>query len=377
MTNATLTDVAVRALPPPQKGQKTYWCSSVPGFGVRVSQGGTKTFVLMHGRSRQLTTIGRVGIITLGEARGKAKNLLAQKTLGQLAPKSKTFEEAYTDFKEQKLPRLKQRTQKDYTRILDAHYLPKLRHDQLKDIEPERIYGITDKLVKTPSEQSHALAVGRTFFKWCVRRRYIKNSPLEGVELPKLPSRKRVLNDDELVKVYRAAEEYGYPYGHIVRLIILTGQRPGEVAKLRPSWYSHNQQTFTFPAGVLKHSREHTIPVGPRAIALLEGVTPMYDYYFPARGRVDKPFSGFSKSKKGLMKLLPDMAPFTDHDLRRTFSTNVARLGVPPHIKEMLLGHAGKSDIESVYDLYTYLPEMRAAVEKYDAHISNLLSHRA
>jgi integrase len=375
VTNAALTELAVRALQAPEKGQKTYWDGSLAGFGVRVSQGGTKTFVLMHGRNRQLTTIGRVGIITLAEARGKARNVLAQKTLGQLQPKSKTFEDAYTDFKEQKLPRLKPRTQKDYTRILDAHYLPKLRHDQLKDIGPDRIYGFTDKLVKTPSEQSHALAVGRTFFKWCVRRRYITNSPLEGVELPKLPSRKRVLNDAELVKVYRAAEEFGYPYGDIVRLIILTGQRPGEVASLRPSWFSHNQQTFTFPPGFLKHSREHTIPVGPRAIALLEGIVPMYDYYFPARGTKDRPFSGFSKSKKRLLKLLPDVLPFTDHDLRRTFSTNVARLGVPPHIKEMLLGHASaKSDIESVYDLYTYLPEMREAVEKYDAHIGSLLA---
>lgn len=374
MTSHALTDVAIRALPLPEKGQRTHWDSVVPGFGVRVSQGGTRTFVLMHGRNRQLSTIGRVGIITLAEARQKAKHTLAQKTLGQLQPNTKTFGQAYEDFKEQKLPRLKPRTQKDYTRILDAHYLPKLRHDKLKDIGPDRVYGITDKLVKTPSEQSHALAVGRTFFRWCVRRRYIQHSPLEGVELPKLPSRKRVLNDQELVKVYRAAEEYGHPYGNIVQLIILTGQRPGEVAKLREVWFSHNQQAITFPPGVLKHSREHTIPLGPRALAILGSVTPEHGYYFPARGRTDKPFSGFSKSKKRLMELLPDVDPFTDHDLRRTFSTNVARLGVPPHIKEMLLGHAGKSDIESVYDLYQYLPEMRAAVEKYDAHIGNLLA---
>lgn len=375
MTSNALTDVAVRALQTPEKGQKTYWCGNLSGFGVRVSQGGTKTFVLMHGRSRQLTTIGRVGIISLAEARGKAKSILAQKTLGQLQPKTKTFGEAYQDFKDQKFPRLKARTQKDYQRILDAHYLPKLRHDQLKDIGPDRLYGITDKLVKTPSEQSHALAVGRTFFKWCVRRRYIAHSPLEGVELPKLPSRKRVLNDVELVKVYRAAEEYGYPYGNIVQLIILTGQRPGEVAKLMPAWYSHNQQTLTFPPGVLKHSREHTIPLGPRAIAVLADITPKHGYYFPARGRKDKPFSGFSKSKKGLMELLQDVEPFTDHDLRRTFSTNIARLRVQPHIKEMLLGHASaKGEIEAVYDLYEYLPEMREAVEKYDAHIGSLLA---
>ncbi|HJQ57753.1 MAG TPA: tyrosine-type recombinase/integrase [Vineibacter sp.] len=371
MTN--LTEILIRSLRPPEKGQKTYW-DALSGFGVRVSQGGTKTFVLMHGRNRQLTTIGRVGIIALADARAKAKNILAQKTLGQHQPKTITFGEAYTKYQELKLPYLKERTQYDYKRILDLHFLPKVRHERLRDIAPETIYAITDKLAKTPSEQSHALAVGRTFFKWCVRRRYLAHSPLEGVELPKLPSRKRVLSDEELPKVYRAAETYGYPYGHIVRLIMLTGQRPGEIAALREAWFSHNQQTIEFPAGALKHSRSHTIPLGPTSLQLLKDCPRMHGYFFPARGKTDRPFSGFSKSKAKLMELLPDVGPFTDHDLRRTFSTNIARLGVLPHIKEMLLGHASaKGEVEGIYDLYQYLPEMRVAVEKYDTFIASLL----
>lgn len=372
MTN--LTELLIRNLKAPERGQKTFW-DELPGFGVRISQGGTKTFVLLHGRDRQLTSVGRVGIISLAEARAKAKHILAEKTLGQTKPKTIKFEEALAAYETQKLPRLKPRTQRDYKRILHLHYLPKLRHDRLHEIAPDRIYQITDKLAKTPSEQTHALAVGRMFFRWAVRRRYISNSPLEGVELPRLPPRTRVLNDEELVTVYRAAERYGYPYGDIVQLIILTGQRPGEIAQLRETWFSHNQQTITFPPGVLKHSREHTIPLGAKAIGLLAETVAAHGYYFPAKGRIDRPFSGFSKSKQGLRELIPDIPHFTDHDLRRTFSTNIARLGIAPHIKEMLLGHASaKGEVEAIYDLYTYLPEMRAAVEKYDAHIGSLLT---
>lgn len=372
MTN--LTELFIRNLRAPERGQKTFW-DELPGFGVRISQGGTKTFVLMHGRDRQLTSIGRVGIISLTDARAKARHILAERTLGQTKPKTIKFEEALAAYETQKLPHLKPRTQRDYKRILHVHFLPKLRHDRLQEITPDRLYQITDKLAKTPSEQSHALAVGRMFFRWTVRRRYINNSPLEGAELPKLPARTRVLNDEELVAVYRAADQHGYPYGRIVQLIILTGQRPGEIAQLRAPWYSHNQQTITFPPGVLKHSREHTIPLGQQAITLLEKTTPEHGYYFPAKGRIDRPFSGFSKSKRALRELLPSIPHFTDHDLRRTFSTNVARLGVAPHVKEMLLGHASaKGEVEAIYDLYTYLPEMRAAVEKYDTHIGKLLA---
>jgi len=372
-----LTEIGLRALKPPEKGQKDYFDDTIPGFGIRVSQGGTTSFFLFVGRkgARQRLAIGRYGIITLAQARTKARELLAERTLHKHKPKTITFGEAYDAFKELKFPELKDRTQSDYSRILDTHYVPKLKHERLEDITPDAIYRFTDKLVKTPSERSHALAVGRTFFKWCVRRRYISHSPLEGVELPKIASRKRVLNDEELVKVYRAAEQHGYPYGNIVQLIILTGQRPGEVAGLRPAWYSHNQQTITFPPGVLKHSREHTIPLGPRAIALLDGITAKHGYFFPARGKTDRPFSGFSKSKRALMRLLPDVDPFTDHDLRRTFSTNIARLRVQPHVKEMLLGHASaKGQVEAVYDLHDYLDDMREAVLRLDQRIGSLLA---
>ena len=76
-----LTDLAIRTLKAPDRGQKTYFDDLLTGFGVRISQGGTKTFVLMHGRERKLTTIGRVGIIKLKEARERAKEYLAKETL--------------------------------------------------------------------------------------------------------------------------------------------------------------------------------------------------------------------------------------------------------------------------------------------------------
>src|ERR1041384_1071725 len=94
-----LSDLTVRSLPIPERGQKTHWDEAVKGFGVRVSQGGTRTFVLMHGRSRQLTTIGRVGIISLADARAEARRILRERTLGNTRVLSHTsFEQAAKQF---------------------------------------------------------------------------------------------------------------------------------------------------------------------------------------------------------------------------------------------------------------------------------------
>jgi hypothetical protein len=210
-----LTDVSLRSLPIPAKGQKDYFDNALPGFGIRVSQGGTRSFFLFTGKehNRQRHSIGRFGIITLAQARAEAKRLLAEETLGHSKPKTITFSEALTIFEQQKYPALKPRTVHDYKAIFKRHYTKKLGNLRLTDIAFETVTAITDKLVKTPSEQRHALVVGNTFFRWCVRRRFLKHSPLDGVDIPKPKKRKRVLTDEELVKVYREAQATPYPFG--------------------------------------------------------------------------------------------------------------------------------------------------------------------
>ena len=374
-----LTDIAIRSFAIPAKGQKDYFDDALPGFGIRVSQGGTQSFFLFTGKAsnRRRHAIGRFGIVTLAQARAEAKRLLAEQTLGQGKPKTITFSAALEIFEAQQYPQLKPRTVHDYMAIFRRHFSKKLGDLRLADISFEDVTAITDKLVKTRSEQRHAPVVGNTFFRWCVRRRFIKHSPLDGVDIPKPKKRKRVLSDDELVKVYRAAEGIGYPFGSIVQLLILTGQRRGEIAGACSPWLSATARTLTLPEGFAKNSREHIVPLGPRALAIFEEIE-REGLLFPARGSEDKPFSGFSKSRKTLDAVLQGVAPFTLHDLRRTFSTGLAKLGVAPHIKEALLNHVdAKSEVEAIYDQYKYLPEMRAAMELWERHLTTLLGEAA
>jgi hypothetical protein len=87
------------------------------------------------------------------------------------------------------------------------------------------------------------------------------------------------------------------------------------------------------------------------------------------------PFSTFSFTKKEFDKLVPGMARYTLHDLRRTYRTNLARLRVAPHICERLINHASaRSDLEEIYDQYLYWDEQVEAVNKHDEFILKLVA---
>jgi integrase len=280
MPRLHLTDIAVRALKAPATGQIDYWDATTRAFGVRVSQAGAKTFVAkVH---NQRITIGRYPECSLADARKKAGSLKGQEP----EQRSKTtFERAYERFTTEHLPAKRARTQYDYKRVLEKYFLPDLAKTRLAKITYERITGITDKLSQTPSEQAHALAVVRTFFKWCARppRRYTP-SPLDGLQLKIAKSRKRTLSDEEIVKVWLSAEDQGYPHGKVVQLLLLTGQRRGEIAALQRPWIDQKDRTITLPDTVTKSKREHTFPLGDLTSKILDNPASITPNSFSRRG---------------------------------------------------------------------------------------------
>jgi integrase len=225
--------------------------------------------------------------------------------------------------------------------------------------------------IEAPSQRAHALKDIRTFFNWCIPR-YIKSSPCVGIRRPAQKPRNRVLADDELSKVWHRAREIGYPYGTIVLLLILTGQRLGEIAGLRWEWIEDD--TATFPADFTKNARASKIPIGALARRIIEE-TPRHSFLlFPARGHATRPFNGFGASKESLDKC--GVKNFTHHDLRRTFATSMARLGVRIEVTEKLLNHVSGSmgGIVGVYQRHDFLDEMREAVSRYETWLSHVLS---
>ena len=373
-----LTDIVVRNLSPPERGQKIYRDDNLKGLCVRISQGGTKTFVLVHGSERQFTTLGRYPTIKLAEARTEAGRILAERTLGKHRPVRVLFDKAFEQFIDTHLKQKnKPRTAKTTEGLIRNHF-PRLKRKALDEIRTDYITDATDRLLKQglPGAANHAFTAIKTFLRWCVRRRYIPHSPIEGLELPAKPgSRKRVLTDTELSQILSVARDFGQ-FGILVQLLALTGQRRGEIASLHATWIDRdNMQTITLPVEITKNKQEHTFPIGPKVSEIL-AMLPAEGLLFPAR-HSHNPISGFGPLKAALDSKIAErfgeIAHWQLHDLRRTFSTGLARLGVLPHVKEALLNHsAAKTDVERIYDRYNYLSEMRAAVALWEKHIDSL-----
>lgn len=373
MPTLTLTDLAVRKLTIPERGQTTYYDKSLKGFGVRVSPGGTKTFVLVHGKKRKRTSLGRYGVISLANARKKAKGILYDETLNPNQAPSLSFSEALTRYLDVHCePRLKPRTYKENKWLLERHFLPDLSDTELKDITPHDVTPILDGLLETPSLANHAFTALRTFLRWCVSRSYIPYDPIAGLRKPaKTVSRDRVLSDEELTAVLKAAAEQGR-YGQIIISLALLGQRAGQIAKLHNDYIDKKKKLIRWPGEAMKNNKEHIIPYG-RWFAKILKEQPSEGFVFPTNRDKALPFNTWSKTKKAFDKACP-LPHWTLHDLRRTFSTGHAKLGTEPHIVERILAHTGGtvSGVAAIYNRHAYIDEMRAALTKWERHLEAL-----
>lgn len=344
------TELALKALPTPTKGQKIYRDKSTPGFGVRVSQGGAKTFVLVHGQDKRLITIGRHGVISLAQARTEARRLLAEFTLGRIRPQSVTYQQAAELFLADKAKARRKTTVYGY-KLLLARLNFKC---QLADITPHEFARRMARF-KTDGMYSHILVTAKTFFKWCQKRRYIEHDPTLGLTKPKTRKLTRLLTDDELRAIWAATEE-PTNFNRIIRVALLSGQRRGELAQFKPEWLDGD--LCTTPSDVSKNHIAHTWPIGP-----------LVPQFLPLQ-----PFNNWGAAKADLDAKC-GVTGWTIHTLRHTFKSIHSRIGTPPHISERLLNHiTAQSEMERTYDRHRYLDEMRGAVLAYQNHLSKLLN---
>ncbi len=379
-----LTDVEIRNLKARPTGRYEVFDSKVPGFAIRVSPSGVKSFVLMYrsmGRLRRLT-VGRYPVISLVEARRLASLALNRLNHG-IDPQQQKHEER-TQLRlaahvESFIDRYCLRHNRDATaqataRILRTRFVTKLGVKNLDEIGRADVVGILDAIVGEGKDSAaiRALAAIRKFFNWTVERGLLEINPCAGIKAPAPHrSRDRVLSDEELSAIWRAAVAVGFPFGNIVHILILTAQRRGEVAGMGWGEISEQQRTWSIPAERTKSNRAHLVPLAPTAMVILSNVPRTSDtLVFQAVGNEETSFSGFSKSKRRL-DLVARIDAWTLHDLRRTAATGMARLGVAPHVVERVLNHTTGTlgGVAGVYNRFGYEPEMRSALELWAAHI--------
>lgn len=344
MTQVTLTDLTIQKLKPTDK-QVTYWDKSLRGFGIRVSPAGAKSFVVMTGKDRKLTTLGRYPSISLKNARDEAKRVQMD---ASTTFTYKRTQNAILAFLEECKGRVKGQTLDQY-----RHYLGTITFNgYLSELNRVEIKRSLDTLSDRPVAQNMAFAALRAFLNWALRNDLIERSPLAAMQVPnRVNSRDRVLTDEELRKIWQETDFA--PFGHIVRLCMLTGQRRSEVVTIRKS-----TDVINFPE--TKNGLAHTIPV-----------TPLVQQHIPEHGFS---FNNWGNRKKMLDERV-GFSGWVIHDLRRTFSTNCARLGVPIHVTERILNHRSGtvSGIVATYNRHSYLDEMREALLTHERFVAKLV----
>lgn len=373
----------------PEKGKRLqFWDTTLPGFGLRVTEKGKKSWVVMYrsrGRQRRMT-IGRYPAFSLAEARDAARTALRTLEQGvdpaeeKLAAKRRpdaTFADVVEQFIEL-YARPKNRGWKETRRILHKNVVPRIGHYALHEVERHHIIDILDTIVArgAPTQANRVLAHVRKLFNWALDRGMVEYNPVFGLKPPaKEVSRDRVLTDEELKRLWPVWDEIEWPFGQLFKLLLLTGQRRNEVATMRWSDIDFANKTWTIPREVAKNDRTHEVPLSDLALEIIESVPRVgdHDLIFSTTGRTA--VSGFSKAKK-VCDTTASVFEWRTHDLRRTCASGMARLGIHPHVVEKILNHSSGtiSGVSAVYNRYAYDDEKRSALELWSNHLQLLIN---
>jgi integrase len=230
-------------------------------------------------------------------------------------------------------------------------------------------------------------------FSWAIERGVygLESAPTDRLKPAKLlgppRARDRVLNDDELRALWRAAERMGYPYGALLKGLLFTGVRLNELAGARWREFDLHGRLWAIPSERFKMGQAHAVPLTDTTIQWLETL-PRWsegDYVFSLNGR--RPMSGFSKNKAQLDQLMlrywralarmrgverDALDPFVVHDLRRTVRTRLSALKVPERVAELVIGHS-KKGLQRVYDQHEFIEEMREALAAWHAKLQSIV----
>jgi integrase len=365
----------------------------VPGLRLIVYPTGLKSFALFTRVNGRLINhrIGDATVLSVAPARDNAKRQLAliagggdPRAVKKAAAESdaETVEHVARLFIDRHAkPRL--RTWQEIEWRLNREVLPKWGRRPISSITRRDVIELLDAIVDrgVPVTANRTLTVVRKMFSWAIERSLIETSPFDHVKPPAAEvSRDRVLDDAELALVWQASEALGYPFGTFVQLLVLTGQRREEGAAMR--WSELDLTNWTLPRERTKNAEPHALPVVSGMKALLADL-PRFegsDFVFTTNGRT--PVSGFSKAKINLDAAIAELnggkpiPPWRLHDIRRTFATNMAKLGVSLPVVEKLLNHVSGSfgGVAGIYQRHDFADEKRDALERWSRRVLELAS---
>ncbi|QKK02750.1 MAG: tyrosine-type recombinase/integrase [Pseudomonadota bacterium] len=402
-----LSDAAIRKLEPPERGQRIIYDDhkdAPPGFGIRALPSGTVAFILRYqagGTDRRLT-IGRYPTWTLAAARKRAveykrkidggADIVLERKVRREAP---TVADAAEQFCREHYDKLA--SGKAARSRLRRYFLSEVGAAKVKDVKRAEVRRIIRDVAETKGREAGLLLANiKVFFGWCEDEELIDSNPVATLRPAKISpemkprSRTRVLDDDEIRAFWESVESVGMHRltALALKLVLVTGQRPGEVVGM--CWSEIKSGVWTIPGSRRgKTDTEHHVPLTKIALAILEDAraeverlskrrkTRPGDIVFETRPgqalRPDAVSKAVGKYREALgSKDSPDWGCWTAHDLRRTMRTGLAAAGVPVMVAEIAIGHA-KKGIIGVYDAHHYQREIRTALEAWERRLNRIV----
>lgn len=376
-----LTIKTLEALKPQSKRYMVHdlYC---PGLAVRVSESGQLVFVAnyRYGLEQRRQTLGAYPIITLVEAREKARGIFRQ-VLEGVDPKAvrrrnhMTLRQGVEAFIAQ-YAKPRNRGWKETQRILTRELVSRFAERDIRQMTRADILEAADAAIARGAQYqaNRIVSYSRKLFNWFLERGMIDTSPLIGIRAPmKEYSRDRVLAVDEITRLVAACRAEAYPFGHYTLLLLATAQRRSEVANMLWSEIDFDAKTWEIPAGRSKNGKPHIVPLSPLVLAILAD-TPRFegsDLVFTTTGY--SPISGITKMLLRIQKESKTNG-WRLHDLRRTAASEMAKMGISPHVVEKVLNHISGtiSGVAAVYNRYGYDAEKRDALNKWGAFLEGL-----
>ena len=423
------------------------------GLAVRVSPRGVKTFSFLYrhgGKPRRLTLgvyrdhalegLGRPSdrdarsLPYLGLADARIKLAEARKLRdGGIDPGGTTKQQRQAERKAQTVAELidayvekwakankKASSAAEDERMLNKDVRPAWGERKATTVTRQDVIALLDDIVArgSPVIANRTLAVVRKMFRWAVRQGIVPISPAHEIDRPggRETSRERVLSDTEIAEVWRATERLGTPYGPLVRLLLVTGQRRGEVAGMRRKRELDTaSKLWTIPRARTKNGLDHEVPLSPLALEILKAAAAKpapppdaaadgqpapaarkpkaeeIDCVFVSGRNGDNPVREFKGAKRRLDQLILDarrealkaagadpaeakpMPHWTLHDLRRTMRTNLSRLRLDPEICERVINHVPKG-VRRTYDVHQYRDEKREVLNAWATRLKRIVT---
>jgi integrase len=406
MARRTLTDRKIKSLKPAPKGKRYIETDGiVPGMGVRVTDTGNKSYVLVarfpsnpkHPTPRALAEVGE---ITLVAARDRARNWLeliqrsidpkteeARQRAVNARQQAETFGKVAEAYKAGHLD--KKRSGPLTWASLQADLLPHWKDLPVRDLTRGSIMERLDAVERNrgPVARNRRLALVRHLLNWALDREWVTANVAARIPLLDEAPRERVLSDAELAEVWRASDGLPAPQGQAIKLLILTMQRRNEVFRMETAELDRADGLWKIEGRRMKAGKPHIVPLTEAMLAVLDSLPqfdPPRDHVFASpHRRQSTPFGDHGGLKNELDRLILEArqksdpkarppTPWTLHDIRRTGRTGLSRLRVPSHIAERVLAHV-PGGIQAVYDQWEYMIEKRQALEAWSVYVNNLV----